>query len=161
VNQTFPMLNIKMDDIISSWAGLRPLIHQEGKSASELSRKDEIFISKTGLISIAGGKLSGYRKMAERVVNQFCSKPCITKNLLLSQTTNSDLSYAIEHEWVEYLSDYAVRRTGMLYFEPEKLKSTMDELLDCLATKKKWSTTRKEEEYRNLKQIINNTVNFI
>ncbi len=161
INQTFPMLNIKMDDIISSWAGLRPLIHQEGKSASELSRKDEIFISKTGLISIAGGKLSGYRKMAERVVNRFCSKPCVTKKLPIFQTVNSDLSYSIDHEWVEYLSDYAVRRTGMLYFEPEKLKSAMEELLDCLAERKKWSTTRKEEESRNLKQIINNTVNFI
>lgn len=59
-----------MKDIISSWAGLRPLIHEEGKSTSELSRKDEIFTSETGLISIAGGKLTGYRKMAERVVNR-------------------------------------------------------------------------------------------
>jgi len=53
---------------------LRPLIHEEGKSASELSRKDEIFTSETGLISIAGGKLTGYRKMAERVVNRITKK---------------------------------------------------------------------------------------
>jgi len=70
VNNMFPKINLEMEDIISSWAGLRPLIHEEGKSASELSRKDEIFTSETGLISIAGGKLTGYRKMAERVVNR-------------------------------------------------------------------------------------------
>ncbi|HOX83840.1 MAG TPA: glycerol-3-phosphate dehydrogenase/oxidase [Chryseolinea sp.] len=69
VNAMFPSVNVKMEDIESSWAGLRPLIHEEGKSASELSRKDEIFESSTGLISIAGGKLTGYRKMAERVVD--------------------------------------------------------------------------------------------
>jgi len=69
VNATFPKVNLKVNDIESSWAGLRPLIHEEGKSASQLSRKDEIFESVTGLISIAGGKLTGYRKMAERVVN--------------------------------------------------------------------------------------------
>ena len=69
VNAMFPSLKLEIDDIESSWAGLRPLIHEEGKSASELSRKDEIFESSTGLISIAGGKLTGYRKMAERVVN--------------------------------------------------------------------------------------------
>ncbi len=69
VNNMFPKINLEMKDIISSWAGLRPLIHEEGKSASELSRKDEIFTSDTGLISMAGGKLTGYRKMAERVVN--------------------------------------------------------------------------------------------
>ena len=61
-------VSIIPQDIISSWAGLRPLIYEEGKSASELSRKDEIFISKSGLISIAGGKLTGYRKMAEQVM---------------------------------------------------------------------------------------------
>jgi glycerol-3-phosphate dehydrogenase len=74
VNNMFPDINLEMDDIISSWAGLRPLIHEEGKSASELSRKDEIFTSDTGLISIAGGKLTGYRKMAERTVNRIVKK---------------------------------------------------------------------------------------
>lgn len=69
VNAMFPSVQLKMEDIESSWAGLRPLIHEEGKSASELSRKDEIFESSTGLISIAGGKLTGYRKMAERVID--------------------------------------------------------------------------------------------
>ncbi len=74
VNHTFPEANLTREDVVSSWAGLRPLIHEEGKSASELSRKDEIFESDTGLISIAGGKLTGYRKMAERVVNVVARK---------------------------------------------------------------------------------------
>ena len=69
VNNMFPDIHISLDDVQSSWAGLRPLIHEEGKSASELSRKDEIFVSDTELISIAGGKLTGYRKMAERIVD--------------------------------------------------------------------------------------------
>ncbi|MEX2461091.1 MAG: glycerol-3-phosphate dehydrogenase/oxidase [Paenibacillaceae bacterium] len=68
-NFMFPTLDLVPEDIESSWAGLRPLIHQDGKSPSELSRKDEIFISPSGLISIAGGKLTGYRKMAERIVD--------------------------------------------------------------------------------------------
>lgn len=69
VNETFTNADLHLTDVESSWAGLRPLIHEEGKSASELSRKDEIFHSPSGLISIAGGKLTGYRKMAERVVD--------------------------------------------------------------------------------------------
>ncbi|MBT8186944.1 MAG: glycerol-3-phosphate dehydrogenase/oxidase [Croceitalea sp.] len=92
VNNMFPKITLELDDIISSWAGVRPLIHEEGKSASELSRKDEIFTSDTGLISIAGGKLTGYRKMAERVVNRITKhmeeegesvKPCITDKIPL------------------------------------------------------------------------------
>jgi glycerol-3-phosphate dehydrogenase len=69
VNHMFPDIELELEDIESSWAGLRPLIYEEGKSAGELSRKDEIFESKTGLLSIAGGKLTGYRKMAERIVD--------------------------------------------------------------------------------------------
>jgi glycerol-3-phosphate dehydrogenase len=69
VNLSFRPGNLSSSDVLSSWAGLRPLIHEDGKSASELSRKDEIFESPSGLISIAGGKLTGYRKMAERVVD--------------------------------------------------------------------------------------------
>nr|WP_223701008.1 glycerol-3-phosphate dehydrogenase/oxidase [Sutcliffiella deserti] len=65
----FPSVSLTDADIESSWTGLRPLIHEEGKAASEISRKDEIWISDTGLITIAGGKLTGYRKMAEMVVN--------------------------------------------------------------------------------------------
>ncbi|MFC4768217.1 glycerol-3-phosphate dehydrogenase/oxidase [Effusibacillus consociatus] len=69
VNNMFPSVNLKETDITSSWAGLRPLIHEDGKSPSELSRKDEIFHSPSGLLTIAGGKLTGFRKMAERVVD--------------------------------------------------------------------------------------------
>ncbi|MFC5470240.1 glycerol-3-phosphate dehydrogenase/oxidase [Cohnella suwonensis] len=68
-NFMFPDLRLMSADIESSWAGLRPLIHQEGKDPSEISRRDEIFHSPSGLISIAGGKLTGYRKMAETVVD--------------------------------------------------------------------------------------------
>ncbi|MGO4547169.1 glycerol-3-phosphate dehydrogenase/oxidase [Paenibacillus sp. 2TAB23] len=70
VNFMFPELKLVESDVESSWAGLRPLIQQEGKSPSEISRRDEIFVSDSGLISIAGGKLTGYRKMAETVVDK-------------------------------------------------------------------------------------------
>lgn len=69
INYIFPSLNITVDDMESSWSGLRPLIAEEGKKPGEVSRKDEIFISDSGLISMAGGKLTGYRKMAEQAVD--------------------------------------------------------------------------------------------
>ncbi|UJF33787.1 glycerol-3-phosphate dehydrogenase/oxidase [Paenibacillus hexagrammi] len=70
INYMFPTVGITDQDVESSWAGLRPLIFEEGKSASEISRKDEIWESDSGLITIAGGKLTGYRKMAEMVVDR-------------------------------------------------------------------------------------------
>lgn len=69
IHYMFPSVRVTEEDIESSWAGVRPLIHEEGKSPSEISRKDEIWESPTGLITIAGGKLTGYRKMAETVTD--------------------------------------------------------------------------------------------
>jgi glycerol-3-phosphate dehydrogenase len=73
-NYMFPSIQLTPEDVESGWAGLRPLIHEEGKSPSELSRKDEVFVSESNLISIAGGKLTGFRKMAERIVDLICSQ---------------------------------------------------------------------------------------
>jgi len=47
VNHTFKTVDLTLEDVQSSWAGLRPLIHEEGKSASEISRKDEVFESES------------------------------------------------------------------------------------------------------------------
>lgn len=56
-------------DVVAAWAGVRPLIAQEGKEAKEMSRKDEVTIGAGGMISIAGGKLTGFRKLAEEVMD--------------------------------------------------------------------------------------------
>lgn len=89
IRYMFPTVSIKAEDIESSWAGVRPLIYEEGKDPSEISRKDEIWVSNSGLITIAGGKLTGYRKMAETVVDLIAKQSghfqaCQTKHLPIS-----------------------------------------------------------------------------
>lgn len=94
IHYMFPNIKITKDDVESSWAGIRPLIYEQGKDPSEISRKDEIWEADSGLITIAGGKLTGYRKMAENVVNlvskelsathQVAYKPCQTIHFPIS-----------------------------------------------------------------------------
>jgi glycerol-3-phosphate dehydrogenase len=80
---------IRDAEIVSLWSGVRPLIAQPGKKANEVSRKDEIWSSPAGLVSIAGGKLSAYRAMAERVVDLVVERlgvtalPCTTAKVPL------------------------------------------------------------------------------
>jgi glycerol-3-phosphate dehydrogenase len=88
-NRMFPNAELKLLDILSSWSGIRPLIHEDGKNTSELSRKDELFISNSGLITIAGGKLTGYRLMAKKVVDLIgkqlnINHKCTTQNIKIS-----------------------------------------------------------------------------
>lgn len=69
INYMFPSIDINDEDIESTWAGIRPLILEKGKDPSEISRKDEIWEGKSGLLTIAGGKLTGYRHMAQDIVD--------------------------------------------------------------------------------------------
>ncbi|MDK7301505.1 glycerol-3-phosphate dehydrogenase/oxidase, partial [Staphylococcus hominis] len=69
INYMFPDVHVTDADIESTWAGVRPLILEDGKDPSEISRKDEIWEGKSGLLTIAGGKLTGYRHMALEIVD--------------------------------------------------------------------------------------------
>ncbi|MFJ7970919.1 glycerol-3-phosphate dehydrogenase/oxidase [Psychrobacillus sp. NPDC096389] len=91
IHHMFPLVNVSKNQVESTWAGVRPLIYEDGKNPSEISRKDEIWRSEAGLFTIAGGKLTGYRKMAETIVNAISKElgdeqygPCVTKHITLS-----------------------------------------------------------------------------
>lgn len=73
VNRLRPDAQLTEADVIGIWSGVRPLVTAAGSSAAQdtkdVSREDEIWVSPSGLITIAGGKLTAYRKMAERVLS--------------------------------------------------------------------------------------------
>lgn len=67
-NFLFPSANFSPSDAIATWAGLRPLIHEEADNASDVSREHQIYANDDGVILIAGGKLTTYRLMAKDTV---------------------------------------------------------------------------------------------
>jgi len=66
---TFRSVPLCSEEIVAAWSGVRPLVAQAGKKPSDISRKDEVWRGPGGMLSVAGGKLSAYRKMAERIVD--------------------------------------------------------------------------------------------
>jgi glycerol-3-phosphate dehydrogenase len=66
IRRVFPAATWGPEKVVAAWAGLRPLVHEDGKKPSEISRKDEVTVGPKGMITIAGGKLTTYRKMAEK-----------------------------------------------------------------------------------------------
>jgi glycerol-3-phosphate dehydrogenase len=87
----FPNYKLIPENIESGWAGLRPLVNKPGKGPSEISRKDEIFEFDSGLITIAGGKLTGYRKMAERIVDIVARRICATTGKKIGKCTTDHI----------------------------------------------------------------------
>jgi len=106
-NLAFPEAHLTTGDIISTWAGVRPLIGGEEEDAYEVSREHEIYESDSGLISIAGGKLTTYRHMAEQIVDRVVARlaarfgvggfrECITDETALDPATLSELRRLVE-----------------------------------------------------------------
>lgn len=106
----FPKVKLQVNDVTSSWAGIRPLIGEAGKKPSELSRHDEIFESTSGVVTIAGGKLTGYRKMADRVLAYLDKKHKL--NLPSTKTADFKLSGS-QFNNIEDLYEYTNRIHGM------------------------------------------------
>lgn len=100
------------NDIRASFAGLRPLVrpaNAEGKSTSKFSRNHELFVSDSGLVTIAGGKWTTYRQMAEDTVDRAAevgelpTQPCRTADLTLSDQSEADALIDENSEWGEQL----------------------------------------------------------
>ena len=68
-NHFFPAASLRDADVISAWAGIRPLVAHVGTAANDASREHHIAISASGLISVTGGKLTTYRAMASEIVD--------------------------------------------------------------------------------------------
>jgi len=70
-NAFFPQARLAPGDVVSTWAGLRPLLAPaQSGAASEVSREHRVIDSPSGLITIAGGKLTTFRVMARDVVDR-------------------------------------------------------------------------------------------
>ncbi|MHA1292235.1 MAG: glycerol-3-phosphate dehydrogenase/oxidase [Promethearchaeota archaeon] len=74
VKHYFPTAELEYENLVSTYAGIRPLVMQKGKSESDVSRKHVIFWSNDGLLTIAGGKLTTFRKMAQDLFKEIDKK---------------------------------------------------------------------------------------
>ncbi|AFI31025.1 glycerol-3-phosphate dehydrogenase/oxidase [Borrelia crocidurae] len=101
-------LNIKINrnDILSTYAGIRPLIidPKGQQNTSKISRNEKIFISNSNLITIAGGKYTTYRKMAEKALTK-----AINENLIpaaMSITENLKIHGYMQREEINKIPEH-------------------------------------------------------
>lgn len=95
INQYFD-LSVKRSDVKSVWSGLRPLVQfDETANTAQLVREHLLMVSPSGLLSMAGGKWTSYRKMAEEAVDQAIAT-CGLQPMHACQTRNLRL-YGAEH----------------------------------------------------------------
>ncbi len=121
VHRTFPGAQVTDKDIISTFAGLRPLVAPEGEvSPSAVSREHLIWQEPSGLITIAGGKYTTYRVMAAQTVDR------VIKFLRTQFTSFGDPSFRRE---VTHLEPIVLPETEK---ERERFSAAMNEYTDTL-----------------------------
>ncbi len=78
-NALFPEARLGPEDVTVSWSGVRPLLAADpAVPASRISREHRLVWGNGGMLTIAGGKLTTFRSMAEEVVNEACKHLGIT-----------------------------------------------------------------------------------
>jgi glycerol-3-phosphate dehydrogenase len=137
VNEFFPSANLREADLISGWAGIRPLIANPDGTPSDISRAHLIRKARTGWWDIGGGKLTTYRLMAEQAVDEiveekgFKAGPCrtATEPLLAPDQvttfsgihppaiTREAVEHYVRYEWARQLEDVMDRRSGWHYHD--------------------------------------------
>jgi glycerol-3-phosphate dehydrogenase len=137
LKEFFPNVTLTESNIVSTWAGVRPLIAKQDGSPSDLSRAHQIRSPEPGWWDIAGGKLTTYRLMAEQAIDQIVrhlrapAKPCrtATEPLLQAHQVNPysgilpapQSREAVEHyarnEWVLRPEDIFFRRSGWAFYD--------------------------------------------
>ena len=135
VNTSFPELRLTESDVISTWAGVRPLIADPDGAPSEVSRAHEIHTPEPGWWDVAGGKLTTYRLMAEHTVDQLChylrrkNLQCRTADTPLldesersysrvvpPQITREAVKHFMSHEWALTPEDVMIRRSSWQFY---------------------------------------------
>jgi glycerol-3-phosphate dehydrogenase len=90
---------LRRSDVVGAFAGLRPLIDTGDGSTADLSRRHAVLVSRTGVVTVVGGKLTTYRRMAEDAVDAAVAQaglpagPCRTRRLpLLGAAPRAELA---------------------------------------------------------------------
>lgn len=165
VNEFFPTLALRESDIISSWAGIRPLIANPDGSPSDISRAHQIKTPEPGWWDIAGGKLTTYRLMSEQAVDQIVkhlgapAAPCRTADepllpdaaatnysgIVPPPVTRAAVEHYVRHEWARRLDDLLLRRSGWHYYN-RQTDATLAQIAGWMADACGWSPAQRDSE---------------
>ena len=141
-------------DVLSAFAGLRPLVKPpDAKSTAEISRSHHLQVSESGLVTIAGGKWTTYRKMGEDTVDQAAivaglnERECQTSNLRIhGWLKNVDRS---DHMYVYGSDQVSIRK---LIDEQPELEQKIHERLPHIKAEVVWAV--RNEMARTVEDVL-------
>ena len=151
-------------DIRTVFAGLRPLVNRKTAGTAALSREHLVSLSRSGLVTITGGKWTTYRRMAQDAVDAaarsstLATAPCRTTDLRIQsddspQDEAARIAHAVEHEMARTLEDFLARRTGVLFVDAREAQKEAPFAISELARRLGRDDAWAREELRKFNAI--------
>lgn len=171
-NRCFPKAGLAPADMLSSWAGLRPLLADKRGGPSDISRAHSIAMGEPGWLDVAGGKLTTYRLIAEEAVDRLVAfldvkaPRCATALEPLLPSPDATHGSAIvppepsaelvehycENEWAVHLADVMIRRTSWHYYRKDRL-DLADRVAGWMAATLGWDPARLAAEQARYREV--------
>lgn len=171
----FPGVCLTQDDIAMTYAGIRPLIDSGKESEAKTSREHEIWRNKAGIVFMAGGKYTTFRKISQELadftfpkslsLNRESKKPLslpsdyaerLKGKALWGRYTDEWFKWKIEHHCPLTLEDLVFRRSAIWMGGKNVTKGVIDEVLEIarvpFGLNVKESARQKERVYESLKE---------
>jgi glycerol-3-phosphate dehydrogenase len=174
VNGTFPQSRLTPDDVVSHWAGLRPLVADPNGNPSDISRRHEVLMSHPGWWDVTGGKLTTYRLMAEETVDAIAKflgrgrMKCETANrplldakgttqvsgILPPPVSESVVRHFCCNEWARHLADVMIRRTSWRHYRRDHMEVATRAAL-WMADELGWDEATRQAEIADYRARVN------
>lgn len=171
VNGAFPEAKLTKDDLVSHWAGLRPLVADPNGNPSDISRRHEVKMSEAGWWDVTGGKLTTYRLMAEEAVNAIAKytghtkskcqtarvpllKPAATtgvSGIVPPPVSETLVKHYCRSEWVRRLEDLMIRRTSWRHYRHDHVEVAA-RAAQWMAAELGWDDATTETEILNYRK---------
>ncbi len=175
-NQFFPTAKLTSADVISTWAGLRPLLADPNGKPSDISRSHEIKNPEPGWWDVTGGKLTTYRLMAEQTVDQLAGHlsgsgattfaPCRTADepllpaagtqnisgILPPEFSRRVVEHYCTHEWAVHLDDVMVRRTSWQHYFADAAQKA-GHVADWMSERLGWNDAQHNAEFARYREL--------
>ncbi len=170
-NEVFPAAGLTDADVISHWAGLRPLMASKRGGPSDVSRAHLIRMSQPGWLDVAGGKLTTHRRIAEQTVDRLLRH--LGRKALACRTADEPLldpgqaharsgilppsldAASVERscvdEWAVHLDDVMLRRTGWHYYLTDANEAA-EQTARWMAEIFGWDSARQQAELAGYRQ---------
>ncbi len=127
VRQYFPGGKLTMSDIVSSYAGIRPLVKDDSSTEGKTSREHTIISDPRGVTFVAGGKYTTYRLMAEQVIESALKSFSIEERVKFKETNSTHsltpFTDPESYDQAHFNIDHYTKTTLLKRFEIQKLVS--------------------------------------